>query len=161
MTKLTDRQAIFCKEYLIDLNATQSAIRAGYSEDSARQLGSDTLSKVYIQAEIQKLMTERSKKVEITAEYVINGIKSVIERCNQEEQVYDKNGNPTGEYVFKEAGALRGYELLGKHLKLFRDQIDIKVQHSGTVEGYQDMDDFEYLQHIKNRLGKHSAICKN
>jgi phage terminase small subunit len=52
--KMTDKQKKFCEEYLIDLNATQAAIRAGYSEDSARQIGTDTLSKTYIRKYIDE-----------------------------------------------------------------------------------------------------------
>ena len=69
--KLTDKQKMFCKEYLIDLNATQAAIRAGYSEDSAGSIGSENLQKPEIQNEIQRLFDKRGNKLEITAEKVL------------------------------------------------------------------------------------------
>ena len=56
--KLSPKQEAFCLEYLKDLNATQAAIRAGYSEDSARQIGSETLSKPAIEARLKQLLTE-------------------------------------------------------------------------------------------------------
>jgi phage terminase small subunit len=70
VNKLTAKQEMFVKEYLIDLNATQAAIRAGYSEDTARQIASDNLSKVYIQEAIQEAKDKRSKSTEITAESI-------------------------------------------------------------------------------------------
>jgi phage terminase small subunit len=57
--KLTTKQKIFCQEYLIDLNATQAAIRAGYSKRTANEQGSQNLAKLSIQNCITDLMTER------------------------------------------------------------------------------------------------------
>lgn len=68
---LTDKQELFAKEYIVDLNATQAAIRAGYSEKTAKQMGCENLAKPDIQSYIQKLMEERSKRVEITADMVL------------------------------------------------------------------------------------------
>lgn len=69
--ELTHKQALFVKEYLVDLNATQAAIRAGYSESTARIIGAQNLSKLNIQSAIQKAMQERGNKTEITAERVL------------------------------------------------------------------------------------------
>ncbi len=115
MKKLTPKQELFCKEYLIDLNATQAAIRAGYSEKTAQQTSSENMSKPVIQEYVQQLMKKRSDKTEIDADYVLNGIKNVTQRCAKE----GKEFNP--------ASALKGYELLGKNLVLFTD----KTEHSG------------------------------
>lgn len=68
---LTEKQKMFVKEYLIDLNATQAAIRAGYSEDSARQIANETLTKPYIQEAIQKAQDKRAEKLDIDAEWVL------------------------------------------------------------------------------------------
>lgn len=68
---LTDRQQRFCEEYLVDLNATQAAIRTGYSEKTARQQGERLLSNADIQAQIQKLQAERSNRTQITADRVL------------------------------------------------------------------------------------------
>lgn len=125
---LTPKQQLFVLEYLKDLNATQAAIRAGYSEKTARQIGVENLTKPVIAKAVQDAMSKRAEKVEIDADFVLSGIKRVVSRCEQAEPVYDKEGNPTGEYTFKASEALKGYELLGKHLKLFSDN---KV----TVEG--------------------------
>lgn len=68
---LTHRQQRFVDEYLIDLNATQAAIRAGYSEKTAYSMGQRLLKNVEIQAAIQKAMQKRSQRVDITADRVL------------------------------------------------------------------------------------------
>ena len=71
MGKLTPRQSMFVKEYLVDLNATQAAIRAGYSKKTAGQQGERLLKDVEIAAYVQAGMAKRSAKVEINADYVL------------------------------------------------------------------------------------------
>lgn len=68
---LTPKQRYFCEEYLVDLNATQAAIRAGYSEKTARQTGQENLSKPDIQAYIAEGMAKRSARTEITVDRVL------------------------------------------------------------------------------------------
>ncbi len=77
MPKLTDKQELFCREYLIDLNATQAAIRAGYSKKTAPKIGSENLQKPDVQAVITKLKAERNKSTTIDAEYVLNRLKEI------------------------------------------------------------------------------------
>ena len=69
--KLTPKQEMFCKEYLVDLNATQAAIRAGYSEKTAQEQAARLLSNVIIQAEIQARMEKRVDRTEITQDKVL------------------------------------------------------------------------------------------
>ena len=129
MPGLTPKQAAFVREYLIDLNATQAAIRAGYSAKTAQEQGSRLLSNVMVAKVIQAAMDARAKKTGIDAEFVLQGIVKLIERCEQAVPVLDNEGNPTGEWRFESSSAMRGYELLGKHLKLFTD----KVEQSGNI----------------------------
>ena len=68
---LTDKQRKFCDEYLIDLNATQAAIRAGYSEKTAYRIGADNLRKHQIEEYISKRQKELSRSTEVTQERVI------------------------------------------------------------------------------------------
>ena len=75
--RLTDKQRLFVQEYIIDLNATQAAIRAGYSQDSARQIGADNLSKTYIQEAIQEAMAAREKRTEITQDMVLREMAKI------------------------------------------------------------------------------------
>ncbi len=72
MAKLTDKQQRFVKEYLIDLNATQAAIRAGYSEKTAGQIGEQNLKKLEIQNAIHVAQQEISKRTDITIDRVLN-----------------------------------------------------------------------------------------
>lgn len=68
---LTPKQAAFCAEYLIDLNGCQAAIRAGYSKKTARSVAAENLTKPDIQAEVARLMGDRSRRVEVTADNVL------------------------------------------------------------------------------------------
>lgn len=107
LTKLTLKQRIFVSEYLIDLNATQAAIRAGYSKKTAGQIGDENLKKPQIATAIQDSMSERAERTEISSELVVQGILRVIRRCEGDGEAFDASQ------------VLRGYELLGKHLGLF------------------------------------------
>ena len=121
---MTPKQQRFVQEYLIDLNATQAAIRAGYKHpDMGRQL----LTKTHVQEAIEAAKAERAKRTELTTDYVLNGLRDVAERCRQAEPVLDREGNPTGEYRFDSSGANRALELLGKHLGIFieKKQVDL------------------------------------
>lgn len=75
--ELTERQRLFVDEYLIDLNATKAAIRAGYSPLAARQQGSTLLSNPYISAAIQVAQSARSRRTGITADRVIREIACI------------------------------------------------------------------------------------
>lgn len=133
--RLTDKQQRFVDEYLIDLNATQAAIRAGYSEKTAQQMGSENLSKPVIQEAIEKAQAERSERTEVTQDYVIKTIVETIERCSQAKQVYDKSGEPVmtetpdGElapaYKYDATNVLKGAEMLGRHLGMFTDKVEV------------------------------------
>lgn len=68
---LTDKQEMFCREYLIDLNATQAAIRAGYSEKTANEQGAQNLAKLSIQSRISELKAQRNDRIDIDADYVL------------------------------------------------------------------------------------------
>ena len=71
MAKLTKKQKLFVDEYLIDLNATQAAIRAGYSVKTANEQGSQNLAKLSIQEEIAKAMAERSRRTGVNQDRVV------------------------------------------------------------------------------------------
>lgn len=135
---LTAKQQMFVKEYLVDLNATQAAVRAGYSAKTAGQIGDEILKKPEIAAAVQAGMDARSQRTEITADYVLSGIQEIAERCLQRVPVMEGRGedrrqatDEDGRHVwtFDAAGANKAFENLGKHLKLFTD----KLEHSGGV----------------------------
>ena len=116
MAKLNDRQVRFCEEYLIDLNATEAAIRAGYSKNTARQMGSENLSKPDIASFIAELKQKRSDETTIDAAWVLRQAVKVHDRCMQAEPIIDKEGGSTGEYKFEHTGANKALEIIGKHV---------------------------------------------
>lgn len=118
--KLTAKQALFVKEYLVDLNATQAAIRAGYSEKTANRQGSENLSKPVISNAIQEAMQDRKQRVEITADSVLESI--VLIQQDAMRQSFDDDGNRK---MLNHAAALKAAELLGRHLALFIDKKEI------------------------------------
>lgn len=85
---LTDKQEMFCREYLIDLNATQAAIRAGYSVKTANRIAAKLLSKVDIQNRIAELKAQRNDLVSIKAYYVL---KCFVEIAQQND-VFQTDG---------------------------------------------------------------------
>ena len=77
MAKLTAKQQRFVDEYLIDLNATQAAIRAGYSEKTAFSIGTENLRKPLIQKAIQQRKQAREQRTEITQDRVIQELSAI------------------------------------------------------------------------------------
>lgn len=75
--KLTDKQRRFVEEYLCDLNATQAAIRAGYSVDTAKEIGCENLSKPHLKAEIDKAIAIRSRRTGVTADRVVRELAKI------------------------------------------------------------------------------------
>lgn len=131
MSKLTAKEKTFIDEYLIDLNATEAARRAGYAVKNAKVTAFHLMAKPAIKDAVQRAMDKRANKTQITAEYVLNKIRDTVERCSQSEPVLEYNKEtkeliPTGEWKFDAQSVLKGCELLGRHLKLFTD----KVEHS-------------------------------
>lgn len=123
-TSLTDKQKLFCEEYLIDLNGTQAAIRAGYSKTTANRIASENLSKLDIQEYVAELKAERSDKLKINAEWVLQRFADISNRCMTAEPVmiYDgENWVESGEYKFDSSGANKATEMIGKHIGFFEN----------------------------------------
>ncbi len=89
-TGLTDKQKLFCHEYIIDLNATQACIRAGYSVNVASVQGSENLAKPNIQNYISELKEVRSKRCEITQDNVLKELAKIA--FIEIDQFYNVNG---------------------------------------------------------------------
>lgn len=149
---VTRKQKRFIEEYLIDLNATQAAIRAGYSPDTAKSIGSENLTKPDIQAHIARAMAERSRRTGVNADRVVMELAKIA-FVNANEVIDPKTatiredalpedtaaiqsvkvktfGEDGLEREIKMADKLRALELLGKHLGMFKD----KVELSGSLE---------------------------
>lgn len=133
MPKLTDKQTAFVREYLVDLNATQAAIRAGYSVKTAYRQGADLLQKTSIREAIEKAQAKRARRVEVTQDYVLSNLVEVVERTMQRAPVMDRKGEQVTDeegravWTFDAKGANRALELLGKHLGIFTDKIRAEV----------------------------------
>jgi len=155
MARLSLKQKIFCDEYLIDLNATQAAIRAGYSSKAAKEIGSENLTKPNIRAYIGKSIAERSRRTGINQDRVIRELARIAfinptDIINVDEATLRENTTeddtaaiasirvksiPTKEGLgtereIKFADKLKALELLGKHLGMFKDKIEL----SGSVD---------------------------
>ena len=131
MSKLTAKQQRFIEEYLIDLNATQAAIRAGYSGKTAGQIGGENLNKPEIQAAIAVAQAKRSEETAIDAAYVLRQAVKLHERCMSEIEP----DAVEGVFKFNAAGAAKALELVGKHVgvQAFRDQIGLSDPNGGPV----------------------------
>jgi len=126
LPKLTPKQARFVHEYLADLNATQAAIRAGYKEKNAYQVGSENLRKPQIQQALQEAREAREKASMITAEWVLKEISKIAE--NEEEAARDR---------------LKALELIGKHLGMWEKRQDedaqsVKVTFEAEMEAWSE-----------------------
>lgn len=146
MTKLTDKQKKFIDEYLVDLNATQAAIRAGYKEKAAYRTGAENLRKPQIQEEIQKRMEERQKRTEITQDMVLQEL-AAIAFARATDYVSVRDGmvqvKDTDQLSDSQIAAIAGIketqngievklgskektlELLGRHLGMWNDKLDM------------------------------------
>lgn len=154
---MTSKQKRFCEEYIIDLNATQAAIRAGYSPKSAPKVGDQIRRKTEIAAEIARLQEIRSQKTGITAERVIEELRRLAFSDNR--KLYREDGTLKLPHEWDEdtAAAVSGaetrenyrgvitrkirlwdkkgaLELLGKHLGLFKDRVELSGPDGGPVE---------------------------
>ena len=126
--KLTDKQERFCREYIIDLNATQAAIRAKYSENTADVIGYENLGKPYMQARIAELQQAAAEKVAISAENVLKSIMDIRDSATAKLAMTSKTtGEKIGETMVDYNAGLRANELLGKHLALFTDKIEMNL----------------------------------
>lgn len=133
MPKLTDKQTAFVREYLVDLNATQAAIRAGYSERTASRIGPQLFGKTWVREAIEKAQAKRARRVEVTQDYVLSNLVEVVERTMQRAPVTDRKGEQVTDeegravWTFDAKGANRALELLGKHLGIFTDKVRAEV----------------------------------
>ena len=132
---LSPKQQRFVEEYLVDLNATQAAVRAGYSKKTARAIASENLAKPNIQEAVAKAKQERSEATKVDAAWVLNQAVELHQRVMQEikpvrnpksgKQVYDGDGNAL--FTFNAAAANRSLEIIGKHVEVaaFKDRVEV------------------------------------
>lgn len=119
---LTPKQARFVQEYLIDLNATQAAIRAGYSEKNADKIGPELLGKTRVSTAIHEAMAARQKRTEITQDYVIGKLVEIADKAASDCQDSD----------LKYSNKIKALELLGRHVGAFERPEDNRADESQT-----------------------------
>ena len=133
MAKMTAKQQRFCDEYLIDLNATQAAIRAGYSKKTAYSIGVENLKKPEIEKYIAERMAEKESQLIASQDEVLKYLTSVL-RGNTQSEVIVVEG--CGEGISEaramkkapdEKERLKAAELLGKRYGLYTDKINETV----------------------------------
>lgn len=152
---LTKKQKLFVEEYLIDLNATQAAIRAGYSPDTAQEQSSRMLSNVMVKNEIDKAMAERSRRTGINQDRILMELAKIAlvnpeKVVNFDEATIREDAQPEdlaavasvkvkrfptkdGEGIEREIkfyDKTKALDLAGRHLGMFKDKVEI----SGSLE---------------------------
>lgn len=161
--KLTAKQQRFVEEYLIDLNATQACIRAGYSQKNAKQIGSELLDKTRLQ--IDSALAERSKRTGINQDRVVQElariafvkITDVIDEdgeirrdasdddlaCIESVKIKESDNQFGGstEREVKLASKLKALELLGKHLGMWNDKLNVNLNLPVFYEGEDDLEE--------------------
>lgn len=116
--KLTPKQDRFCREYVVDLNGTQAAIRAGYAPRTANRTACKLLTKADISSRIARAVNEANKKAEVTSEEILAGLAEIARSA------------PDGDIV-KNSDRIRAWELLGKYKTLWTERV--QTEHSGDV----------------------------
>lgn len=136
---LSPMEARFAHEYVVDFNASQAAIRAGYSPASAGGQGSRLLKRAHVAARIAELMDERNQATKIDAQWVLERLVELHGRCMQEvkpaldrkgKQLTDDSGAPL--FTFNAAAANKALELIGKHVDVsaFEDRVAVSGELS-------------------------------
>lgn len=165
MARLSDKQQRFVDEYLIDLNATQAAIRAGYSPKTANEQGSQLLAKLSIQTEISKKMAERSRRTGVNQDRVVLELAKIAfvkmtdvvgpdgkiqddasgdDLSCIESIRYKRSDTDTGSSVEREvriSPKIKALELLGKHLGMWNDKLDVNMNIPVIISGEDQLED--------------------
>ena len=140
---LTPKQQAFISEYMIDLNATQAAIRAGYSPKTAMEQGYQLLHKTSVAEVIAEEQSKRAGKAGLSSKWVLKRLQDISDRCMTAEPVMMREGNEwveSGEYKFDSSGANKSTELIGKHLGMFTDKLEVNGSMV-VFNGEKDLED--------------------
>ena len=160
MAILTEKQATFVQEYLIDLNATQAAIRAGYSQRTAEQQGLRLLRNARVKESVQKAMQERNQRVEISQDRILEELARIAFGDLRDAVTWGPDGvslknsasltedqaaaiSEVGETVTKEGGSTRikrhdkvkAIELLMRHKGMLNDKLNLSGELNVSALG--------------------------
>ena len=148
MAKLTAKQQRFCDEYLIDMNATQAAIRAGYSKKTANRIGTENLSKLVIREYIENRMAEKEAALIANQDEVLKYLTSVLRGQSKSTEIVIEglgDGSTKARKMEKEPSEkdkLKAAELLGKRYGLYTEKVEEKVDMELNVTiDYGDEED--------------------
>lgn len=165
MAKLNEKQQQFVDEYLIDLNGTQAAIRAGYSAKTADVQASRLLGNVKVQQAISERMAQRSKRTGVNQDRVVLELAKmalvkmtdIVDRQGRikdsatdddlaciESVKYKESESDTGSSVEREvkiASKIKALELLGKHLGMWNDKLDVNITQPIVISGDDKLED--------------------
>ena len=161
---MTEKQKRFCDEYLIDLNATQAAIRAGYPPASANSVGSENLAKPDIRARIDTEIAERSRRTGVNADRVVQELAKIAfvkatdiidpntatvrDSATEEDKAciaavkFKSSSGESSDSVEREirmCDKLKALELLGKHLGMFTDKVNVSGNVPVVICGENDL----------------------
>ena len=140
---MTDKQKRFCDEYLIECNATQAAIRAGYSAKTAYSIGEENLKKpelkTYIDERLEQLRSEKIADAQEVLEYLTSVMRGehteqVLRLDGDGVQVVDSVQTPTRD-------KLKAAELIGKRYGMFKDAVDLGGAVPVVISGGDDLAD--------------------
>lgn len=154
---LTDKQARFVDEYLVDLNATQAAIRAGYSVKTANEQGARLLANVSVKNAIRERQEVLKMKTEVTQEWVVERYRRIVEGCDKR-LFFNDDGSvkPPSQWSAEMGLAVAAFEVeelgdeglavavsklrfqdakaaldsLARHLGMFKDKVEVSVDES-------------------------------
>lgn len=149
MAKLSDKQELFAREYLKDLNATQAAIRAGYSEKTARKIGSENLTKPDIQHRISALKSVRNEQVQVDANYVLRRLVEIDEMDVLDIMTDEMNIKPVSQWPPVWRRYLSGFDLA----EMFEGRGDDR-EMTGILKKIKWPDKVKNLE----LLGKHVSV---
>ena len=145
--KMTAKQKRFCDEYLIDMNATQAAIRAGYSAKTAYAIGQENLKKPVVKEYIEERMNQKEKELIADQDEVMRYLTSVLRGEGYEEMVVVEG---CGEGVSRATTVtrdicpkdrLKAAEMLGKRYGLFTDKVDVGGVVPVVIAGDDSLED--------------------
>jgi len=136
ITNLSDTEELFCQKYIETLNQLKAYqfSHPGASYESSKTLGARMFTKVHVVQRINDLLDERAEKVRVSADNVLSSIMEIRDRCMQAVEATDREGKPTGDFIFDSKGALRANELIGRHLGMWNDKLNVKASVGGIEE---------------------------